>query len=323
MPLVSFVVPVYNSERHLVKCLNSILNQSIGDFEVILIDDGSTDASAAICDKYVQMDKRFKVLHKINQGVSAARNDGIALAEGEWITFVDSDDWVQEDMLEVLINNPDKDYILTSYNKFYTPSEIYSEKYEVYSNDEFNEALFAAKNLILGFFTPWAKFFRAQIIKKNRLCFEQGISTGEDTIFVFNYLLHINSVFISDSLSYNWQVGNGLSNKSYQIDYIITVINHSVRSFSEVERRLGCKLSQIRYNSIKYLTDRINFGSASFIEIYRGLHNIMSHDWVRDLIADYDFVSKGKRRKLIDKLIMWRCVFLLSIYCRCFGCLYS
>ncbi len=102
MPLVSIVVPVYNAEKYLMKCLESIKNQTLKDFECILVDDGSTDTSGFICDSFASGDDRFSVIHLVNGGVSRARNEGIKKARGEYIGFVDSDDWIDSDMFETL-----------------------------------------------------------------------------------------------------------------------------------------------------------------------------------------------------------------------------
>lgn len=94
-PKISIIIPVYNSETHLDTCIQSICRQSYTDFELILVDDGSTDRSASICDGYASKDTRIRVLHQANAGVSAARNKGIDNARGEWLTFIDSDDYVE------------------------------------------------------------------------------------------------------------------------------------------------------------------------------------------------------------------------------------
>lgn len=101
--MVSIIIPVYNSEKYLEDCLNSVINQTYKDFEVLLIDDGSTDRSGKICDYYSQKDKRFKVFHRKNKGVSAARNFALEIAQGEYIAFIDSDDVVNEHFIEFLI----------------------------------------------------------------------------------------------------------------------------------------------------------------------------------------------------------------------------
>jgi len=105
MPKISVIVPVYNVEKYLAKCIDSILAQTFTDFECILINDGSPDNSPAICDEYAKKDERMKVIHKENGGVSSARNTGLDIAQGEWITFADSDDWVDENYLELMYSN--------------------------------------------------------------------------------------------------------------------------------------------------------------------------------------------------------------------------
>lgn len=102
--LISIIVPVFNTEKYLDKCIQSILGQTYSNIELLLIDDGSTDSSGAICDKYVTQDSRVRVFHKPNEGVSIARNWGLDNAKGEWITFVDSDDWIDTDMYEEMYN---------------------------------------------------------------------------------------------------------------------------------------------------------------------------------------------------------------------------
>ena len=98
MPKISVIVPVYNVEKYLRKCIESILNQTFREFELILVDDGSTDSSGKICDEYALKDSRIKVIHKENGGASSARNAGLDVAKGEYIGFVDSDDWIEMDM---------------------------------------------------------------------------------------------------------------------------------------------------------------------------------------------------------------------------------
>ena len=102
-PLVSVIVPVYKVERYLPRCVESILGKTYTNFELILVDDGTPDRSGVICDRYAEKDSRIKVIHKENGGVSSARNAGIDAAQGEWITFVDSDDWVAENYIEAMI----------------------------------------------------------------------------------------------------------------------------------------------------------------------------------------------------------------------------
>ena len=108
-PAISIIVPVYNAEKYLRRCIDSILSQSLTDFELILIDDGSTDRSPHICDEYATRDKRIKLIHKKNAGVSAARNNGIDMASGDYLVFIDGDDWIASNMLEIMYKNIQKE----------------------------------------------------------------------------------------------------------------------------------------------------------------------------------------------------------------------
>ena len=102
-PYISIIIPIFNSEKYLVECLDSVVNQATGEnIEIILIDDGSTDKSGSICDDYAKMDLRVKVIHTNHNGVSAARNKGIKVAQGEWIVFLDSDDWLEDNYFTVI-----------------------------------------------------------------------------------------------------------------------------------------------------------------------------------------------------------------------------
>lgn len=101
MPLVSVIIPIYNTEKFLPLCINSVLNQTLTDIEVLLVNDGSTDGSGKICDEYACKDQRIQVIHTLNQGVSHARNQGLETAKGEYIAFMDSDDWIETDTLDL------------------------------------------------------------------------------------------------------------------------------------------------------------------------------------------------------------------------------
>ena len=112
-PLISIIIPVYNREKYIEECLNSILSQTFNDYEILLIDDGSNDNTGIICDKYAEENKKIKVFHKKNGGVSSARNLGLRCAKGKWIIFVDSDDVLAKESLTIMnsiINKPN--YIL-------------------------------------------------------------------------------------------------------------------------------------------------------------------------------------------------------------------
>lgn len=150
MAIISIIIPVYNTEKYLEKCINSILHQKFTDFELILVDDGSTDSSGAICDYYEQLDTRIKCVHTTNQGQSAARNYGFQFSTGKYIGYVDSDDYISPLLFETLYNN------ITVYNCDLSICGIaleYSDKtvYSEFPNGEFPQILSQkhTKNLII------------------------------------------------------------------------------------------------------------------------------------------------------------------------------
>ncbi|MFC4710612.1 glycosyltransferase family 2 protein [Enterococcus eurekensis] len=166
---ISVVVPVYNVQEYLVKCLESIVNQTYSELEIILINDGSTDDSGRICDDYAAMDKRIKVIHQENGGLSAARNTGIKIATSEWITFIDSDDYVAEDYIEYLIClalNNDADVSIGTYTYVTKSKEIDKGTGEVSIMD--NKTAIRRMLLDQGFdMGAWAKMYKTTFFDDN------------------------------------------------------------------------------------------------------------------------------------------------------------
>lgn len=195
-PLVSVIVPVYNAKDSLCQCIDSILSQSFTNFELILIDDGSTDGSKDICDNYALRDARIITFHKLNGGVSSARNKGLDLAKGEFVTFIDSDDYVCTSFLESLLIDEKADLVIGSYigvegKNTNIPFSLEAD----YLNDTLSIGLFLQKNLssfILR--VPWGKLFKRRIIDEFNIRFDERLFFGEDTIFVQTYLLKVKSI---------------------------------------------------------------------------------------------------------------------------------
>ena len=218
MSKVSVIVPVYNTEQYLPRCIDSILAQTFTDFELILVNDGSTDNSGMICNEYAKKDSRIIVIHKENGGVSSARNLGIDNAKGKYITFVDSDDYILSQYLDNIYTCLIKvkaDLIFTSYTDI-----INEEKSIVKINYDFNCLEdYVSFFIINGNFTaPWGKFFSRKIINENSLYFPYNIHRGEDTIFVYNYLLHCKKIYFIADYNYNYNRildGASLSQKHF------------------------------------------------------------------------------------------------------------
>lgn len=203
MPELSIIVPVYKVEKYLPRCIDSILAQTFGDFELILIDDGSPDGCGRICDEYARKDKRIVVIHQKNMGVSAARNAGLDIARGRYIGFVDSDDWIEPQMYEVMMdaireNGADMAVCGVRYadedGKF-TRADRLSEG--VYSRDGLLEDVFAMPNKLGG--GCCNKVFDAS--KTASVRFKVGMTIAEDALYLFDCFMRIDgAVKIGDAL---------------------------------------------------------------------------------------------------------------------------
>ena len=186
---VSVIVPVYNVEKYLKKCIKSICNQSFRNIEIILVDDGSSDNSPAICDEIAKEDKRIKVIHKANSGVSSARNCGINASDGDYIMFVDSDDWLPADSIELLyyaIKKDSSDFCAGSVCSIWPRGNIvYDMPYLNTPCEDLEQMDTFIGKLNRG---PCAKLYKRRIIEDFNISFDEGIKYGEDAMFVYTYL---------------------------------------------------------------------------------------------------------------------------------------
>lgn len=214
MPQISVIVPVYNVEPYLRQCVDSILNQTFTDFELLLVDDGSTDRSGAICDEYASLDARVKVFHTTNRGVSAARNLGIDKASAEWITFVDSDDWVEKSYLANFEKySKDKNLILL---QGYTMDYSFQENKQIgyYPKEGLYSLIGSQNDLFIVLTTSMStcgKLYNMDVIRKNAIKYVQDISINEDRIFNWTYLCYIQNVRIISTCAYHWNIRNQTS----------------------------------------------------------------------------------------------------------------
>lgn len=201
MPLFSFIIPVYNVEPYLRKCLDSILRQKIDNWEALLIDDGSVDESGTICDEYAARDGRFKVFHKANGGVSSARNVGLENACGEWIWFVDPDDWIAADSLKILsetIKKNDCDTIFFGIDYIDESGAVIGiENRDLILNKTKEETITAADYPLPNY------LLSRSLVEFFKLRFSNGIHMGEDLEFQYKYLMICNRPIGIDSRLYN------------------------------------------------------------------------------------------------------------------------
>lgn len=206
IPQISVIVPVYNVEKYLTQCIESILSQTYQEFELLLIDDGSEDNSGSICDHYSNIDSRVHVFHKENGGVSSARNMGIEHAKGEWVCFVDSDDWIDKDTFEYITGLwKGADFLQFGYRRTggtaseysYVPSKVLRYSTSVYCTKKIYHSA------ICGY------LLKLNIIKKYKINFPNHIKYGEDQAFILKTLICSSEIVILDRHFYNYRDREG------------------------------------------------------------------------------------------------------------------
>ncbi|MGN0486471.1 MAG: glycosyltransferase family 2 protein [Acutalibacteraceae bacterium] len=205
-PLISVIVPVYNVENYLRECVESILAQHYGNLEIIMVDDGSTDTSGAICDEYAQSDNRVQVIHQENGGLSRARNTGLRACKGEYLLFVDSDDWLECDTVSVLyrlISKHGSQLAIGGYQRVEDGSYRILRKYP---GEREGESLLTKQQAMADFFrngcAAWARLYRREI--HDGLYFPDG-EINEDEAIVLQILERCETVAVTDQIIYNYR----------------------------------------------------------------------------------------------------------------------
>lgn len=199
-PIVTIIIPIYNAEAALYRCIDSVLNQEYTDFELLLVDDGSTDSSGEICDEYEKKDSRVRVIHKNNTGVSDTRNIGLKQASGKYIQFLDSDDWITQDATGLMVRAAEEsgcDMVITDFYRVIGDRVSHKgdiEKDGILTLEEFAGYMMESPaDFYYG--VLWNKLFKRELIEKYHLCMDKTISWCEDFMFNLEYLLHAETIY--------------------------------------------------------------------------------------------------------------------------------
>ena len=224
MPKVSIIVPVYNAEKYLQECVESVLCQTLSDIELILVDDGSTDSSPALCNQYAVQDHRVKVIHKPNGRAASARNAGLRAASGEYVAFVDADDWISPDMYEKMLQT-NADVTLCDYVRFQGEKQFPFTQPNIaagfYNKAQIREIIYP--HLVMdGIEYPitisnWALLIRREVIVKNRLSYREDIRISEDAPFGSEVLYCADSfAYLKGEQLYHYRMTEGSASRTYQ-----------------------------------------------------------------------------------------------------------
>lgn len=273
---VSIIVPVYNKEKYLSECVDSILRQNFKDFELILVDDGSKDSSWNIIKEYADKDKRVVPIHQENAGVSAARNTGLDHACGKWICFVDADDYLPKNGLKILVEHAeecDADIINGNATRVEDNKQfkIFNFKDEVVNGNIYPR---------LVHFAPWAQLFKRNIIEAHHLRYVRGLAYSEDNVFILHYSLYASSIEFVNQSVYNYRINSdsAIQNKDYK-----KVAYHQIWAAHEVYK-LKDKESSLR----NFIINRTKILISSSINayVYRAI-NVLKIDDIIRLYSDF------------------------------------
>lgn len=333
MAKVSIVVPIYNSENYLKYCLETIINQTYSNLEILLINDGSVDNSLEICREYEQKDNRIKLFNIPNSGVSVARNIGIKNATGEFITFVDSDDWMELNAIEFGVDKAMKtnaDVIIWSYFKNYPNKEeelsllpggnksftndkdllFLKSIYQFYGEDRLLNAVSAG--------TTWGKFYKSNLIKDNNIKFKKELTRSQDVVFGLEAFNTAKLIKYYDIPLYHYRINNSSTCSGTRfIDDTKTPFNSlldEMKSFSEqfkdkgkFEKVINARAVQVILWHLdhKYLHENYN---RSFFEKRKQIITLINQQPYKDALKNVDMNLLPKKEKLVAILLRFNLV---------------
>ena len=253
-PTISVIIPVYNTESYLHRCINSILNQNYEDWELLLIDDGSTDKSPQICDDYAKQNARIRVFHEKNAGVSSARNLGLCEAKGERIVFVDSDDYVTPEYLADFSLDAD-----ISLQGFYDERGKERKYVECFISNDVGGQYFHQRHI----YGPVCKMFKKEIVDQQRIRFDEGLTIGEDLLFVVQYLCYCKSMHVSSSCNYYYDYSNitSLSKRSKTLEESLDMYKKHIDGMEKLLVGSPCYkgiMRQVVWDMLIHFSDNYN-----------------------------------------------------------------
>lgn len=327
---VSIVVPVYNiPEPILRKCIESTINQTLQEVEVILVDDGSKDNSGAICDEYANIDSRITVIHKKNGGLSAARNTGYECARGEWLTFLDSDDWIDshtcEDTYKLGVDNSADVVIFGTVQEFEHYKNPFTYHYkdgQKFEGDECKKLQCEILNFTGNIATAWGKLFNKRFLDENGLIHNAELRQGSEGIeFNIRVFEKVKKAYFTDKIYYHYIFNpNSISAKHDEKNHYFVI-----KCFEEIKKQIERsdnreELEEVFYNRFCYVIVAAavsGYFSPSnrqcFKEKKRSFGEYVKQKLVVDSLKKCDRLSVDKVRCLIMWLIERKQYFLLSL----------
>lgn len=305
--MISVIIPVYNSEKTLAKCLDSVICQTYTDREIILVNDGSTDSSWDICKKYSSYDDKIRLFNISHGGVSRARNLGIDMALGPHIVFVDSDDIIPIDALKNLYQSAD--LVIGDFRKVIKGKHISSRNELLLSSDcefgslgiKYYASCYLDKPHLYPLFTYcWGKLYNRDIIKKHNITFNENLRYYEDVEFNFKYIKHIKNIYYVNKIVYNYHTGLNITKYSIDDYRNLAVVLETIRNYMYI------------YPSHYFITSSIII--LLKLNDYELVRRIINDAMIRNHIKSYNPTLNDSR--IIPVLIKLRITWLLVLFCK-------
>lgn len=328
--LVSFVVPIYNVQKYVRKCIESMSKLTDNRIEIILIDDGSTDGSSEICDFYAKQDSRIKVIHQLNQGVSVARNVGIDNSHGRWICFVDGDDWIETSFMNDLNDylTTENDIIFFKFVEDHGNTRIITPGYgdeaeEVISDFAYIQRSTLNRHLCKYYVaSPWAKVFCREFLIRNELKFVTGLKKAQDTLFVLQAYGKAEKGLFINKVLYDYNVHMESVSRRFNLE-VVEIHNQLIKELYRVvkDTKKGQKelYDQLQVAIYRYLmaSIQVNFchvdNPAGFSQRKRDFEKAKQLKVYRRAIRMADMSSCRFVERVLAQLIKWDLFLIIDI----------
>lgn len=313
-PLVSVVMPVYNVEKYLRKSIDSVLTQTYKHFELIIVNDGSPDESGTIADSYAKKDNRIKVIHKENGGLSDARNIGMENASGKYVYFIDSDDYIEEKLLETCVNLAeinDAEVVIFGFHvdlldadENMVDTQIIKHHFSIYDKSELKN-IELNQNILSMICYAWNKLYNLEYLKRNNYRFTKGLSLVEDIVFNSPVLSRVNRLVVCDLPLYHYisRQRETLVKKFYNNSYELHVMKMNsmlklLNSWGKTKKDYGEIMSETHITGLRFCWSNMFYikNSLKFTEKYRYMKMTLNDDLTKSIIQ----TTSGKNNYIIQ-----------------------
>ena len=331
MDLITIIVPVYNVEKYINECVDSLISQTYKNIEIILIDDGSMDKSGEICDSYAASDARIKVIHKQNEGLGFARNTGLKAAQEKFVTFIDSDDKADADLVENLVNGiyeANGDTCIGGFKRISANGVIgFEERYD--------KAVFEGKNIYNNLFarmlgsapdkhdairmSVWNVMYSMDIVRRHNIEFpSERVFISEDIIWDSEYYKYAKKAIVIDSTAYNYRITPGSLTQKYKPDMLkkICVLYNEMCNRLSGDKTKITRLQRQFFVNLKACIKQENSSVShkSNVEIKTAIKEIVNNCVVHTVSGEYLQVIHQRKQKMFVWAVRYKCVTLLYLF---------